>query len=105
MRPGTRRSPAGRFAPRPQGITPADVAAKPIHILLRDLAEKDPPKPSTIEPAVQGDLDWIALKALERDPNRRYGSADDPADDITRYLSFEPITARHCSWVTSYLPR
>ncbi|WP_395751253.1 protein kinase domain-containing protein [Prosthecobacter sp.] len=75
-------------------ITPADIAAKPIHVLLRDLAEKDPPKPSTIEPAVQGDLDWIALKALERDPNRRYGSADDLADDITRYLSFEPITAR-----------
>ena len=75
-------------------ITPADVAAKPIHVLLRDLAEKDPPKPSTIEPTVQGDLDWIALKALERDPNRRYGSADDLADDITRFLSFEPITAR-----------
>jgi len=75
-------------------ITPSDIAAKPIHVLLRDLAEKDPPKPSTIEPTVQGDLDWIALKALERDPDRRYGSADDLADDITRYLSFEPITAR-----------
>lgn len=75
-------------------ITPSDIAQKPIHILLRDLAEKDPPKPSSIEPSVQGDLDWIALKALERDPNRRYGSADDLADDITRYLSFEPITAR-----------
>lgn len=75
-------------------ITPSDIAQKPIHILLRDLAEKDPPKPSTIEPSVQGDLDWIAIKALERDPNRRYGSADDLADDITRYLNFEPITAR-----------
>ena len=75
-------------------ITPADIAAKPIHVLLRDLAEKDPPKPSSIEPTVQGDLDWIALKALERDPDRRYGSADDLADDITRFLSFEPITAR-----------
>jgi serine/threonine protein kinase/WD40 repeat protein len=75
-------------------ITPSDIAQKPIHVLLRDLAEKDPPKPSTIEPSVQGDLDWIALKALERDPNRRYGSADDLADDIMRYLSYEPITAR-----------
>lgn len=75
-------------------ITPADISAKPIHILLRDLAEKDPPKPSSIEPSVKGDLDWIALKALERDPERRYGSADDLADDITRYLNFEPITAR-----------
>jgi serine/threonine protein kinase/WD40 repeat protein len=75
-------------------ITPSDIASKPIHVLLRDLAERDPPKPSTIEPAVQGDLDWISLKALERDPDRRYGSADDLADDITHYLNFEPITAR-----------
>ncbi len=75
-------------------ITSSDIALKPIHVLLRDLAEKDPPKPSTIEPSVKGDLDWIALKALERDPKRRYGSADDLADDITRFLKYEPVVAR-----------
>jgi len=75
-------------------ITPSDIAQKPIHVLLRDLAENDPPKPSTIEPSVQGDLDWITLKALERDPDRRYGSADDLADDITRFLKYEPVVAR-----------
>jgi serine/threonine protein kinase/WD40 repeat protein len=75
-------------------ITPSDIAQKPIHILLRELAEKDAPKPSTIEPSVKGDLDWITLKALERDPNRRYGSASDLADDITRFLKYEPIVAR-----------
>ena len=75
-------------------ITPSDMAQKPIHVLLRELAEKDAPRPSTIEPSVKGDLDWIALKALERDPNRRYGSADALADDITRYLKYEPISAR-----------
>lgn len=75
-------------------VTPSDIAQKPIHVLLREIAEKDAPRPSTIDPNVKGDLDWIALKALERDPNRRYGSADDLADDITRYLKYEPIVAR-----------
>ena len=75
-------------------ITPADIASKPIHILLRDLAERDAPKPSTHTPDLPADVDWIVLKALERDPARRYSSADDLADDITRYLTFQPISAR-----------
>ncbi len=74
-------------------VSPSDIAQKPIHVLLREIAEKDAPRPSTIEPAVKGDLDWIALKALERDPNRRYSSADDLAEDLTRFLKFEPVTA------------
>lgn len=82
-------------------VTPSDIAQKPIHVLLREIAERDAPKPSTIEPAVKGDLDWIVLKALERDPARRYGSADDLADDVTRYLKYEPIVARPPS--TTYL--
>jgi len=75
-------------------VTPSDIAQKPIHILLREIAEKDAPKPSTIEPTVQGDIDWIVLKALERDPNRRYSSADELAHDMKRYLQYEPILAR-----------
>lgn len=75
-------------------VTPSDIAQKPIHILLREIAEKDAPKPSTLEPSVKGDLDWIVLKALERDPDRRYGSADDLADDVERFLKYEPIVAR-----------
>lgn len=75
-------------------VTPSDIAQKPIHILLREIAEKDAPKPSTIEPSVQGDIDWIALKALERDPNRRYASADELANDLKRFLDYEPIVAR-----------
>ncbi|MBK8094574.1 MAG: protein kinase [Verrucomicrobiaceae bacterium] len=75
-------------------ITPADIAAKPIHVLLRDLAERDAPKPSTHAPDLAADIDWIVLKALERDPARRYSSANELAEDITRYLTWEPITAR-----------
>ena len=43
---------------------------------------------------VAGDLDWITLKALEKDPARRYGSAFGLMDDLQRHLRFEPIQAR-----------
>ncbi|MBL9183917.1 MAG: protein kinase [Verrucomicrobiaceae bacterium] len=75
-------------------VTPADIASKPIHILLREMAERDAPKASSYAPELAGDLDWIVMKALERDPDRRYGSCDDLAEDITRFLTFQPITAR-----------
>ncbi|MHC4976626.1 MAG: tetratricopeptide repeat protein [Planctomycetota bacterium] len=41
-----------------------------------------------------GELDWIVLRALEKDPSRRYQTADALADDIERYLRDEPIEAR-----------
>jgi serine/threonine protein kinase len=74
-------------------ITPADLANRPMHQILRDQVEIDPPKPSSREPALKGDLDWIILKALERDPSRRYGNADDLADDLRRFLNFQPVHA------------
>jgi serine/threonine protein kinase/Flp pilus assembly protein TadD len=83
---------------------------------LRRLRDEDPPKPSTkirtqdaatttelarrrqTEPAtlvkeVGGDLDSIALKALEKDRSRRYGSAEGFAADIARYLRNEAVMA------------
>jgi serine/threonine protein kinase/WD40 repeat protein len=74
-------------------VTPMDVAQKPLHQILRDQVERDPPKPSSREPSLKGDLDWIVLKALERDPARRYGSTEDLADDLRRYLHHEPVRA------------
>ncbi len=74
-------------------VTPMDVAHKPLHQILRDQVERDPPKPSSREPLLKGDLDWIILKALERDPARRYGSADDLADDLRRHLRHQPVVA------------
>jgi serine/threonine protein kinase len=43
---------------------------------------------------MKGDLDWIVLKAMEKDRARRYESANGLAADIRRYLSDEPIVAR-----------
>ncbi len=44
--------------------------------------------------AVRGDLDWIAMKALEKDRTRRYETANGMAADVKRYLNNEPVVAR-----------
>lgn len=74
-------------------VTAMDLAQKPMHQILRDQVDLDPPRPSSREPTLKGELDWIVLKALEREPARRYGSADDLADDLGRYLRNEPVHA------------
>ena len=49
--------------------------------------------PGGLSRLVRGDLDWIAMKALEKDRTRRYATANDFAADIVRYLSDEPVEA------------
>jgi len=43
---------------------------------------------------LHGDLDWITLKAMEKDPERRYATAHAFAEDIRHHLNHEPVTAR-----------
>jgi eukaryotic-like serine/threonine-protein kinase len=84
--------------------------------VLRKLREEEPPKPSakvsgdregstaTAEARgtgpkqlvhdLRGDLDWITMKALEKDRSRRYGTPSELAADIRRYLNHEPVVAR-----------
>ncbi len=80
----------------------------------RIIREEEPPRPSArlsssqalpslaagrqLEPArltklVRGELDWIVMKALEKDRNRRYETANGFALDIERYLASEPVLA------------
>jgi WD40 repeat protein/serine/threonine protein kinase len=82
--------------------------------MLRMVREIDPPRPSTkvsssdtlpsiaanrnIDPehlkrALRGDLDWIVMKALEKDRARRYETANGFAADILRHLAHEPVLA------------
>jgi serine/threonine protein kinase/tetratricopeptide (TPR) repeat protein len=51
-------------------------------------------EPRKLTATVKGDLDWIAMKALEKDRNRRYDTADGLALDVQRYLADEPVEAR-----------
>jgi hypothetical protein len=58
-----------------------------------DVARRRSTDPGTLRRQLQGDLDWIALKALEKDRTRRYQSATELAADVQRYLHDEPVMA------------
>jgi non-specific serine/threonine protein kinase/serine/threonine-protein kinase len=49
--------------------------------------------PTSLSSQLKGDLDWIVMKALEKDRMRRYASASDLAADIERHLKMEPVLA------------
>lgn len=51
--------------------------------------------------AVKGDLDWITMKALAKEPDQRYDSTADLAADVQHFLSGEPVTARPPGWLYS----
>ncbi len=62
--------------------------------LLRQVREAEPTRPSSIRPGLDRDLETIVLKCMEKEEANRYGSADSLADDLERWRSGEPITAR-----------
>jgi len=100
------------------GSLPFD-SKKNVQEVLRQVREDEPPRPSTkiatdkksstgsaqnraseprqLEKLLRGDLDWITMKALEKDRTRRYGTPSELAADITRYLNHEPVVARPAS--------
>jgi non-specific serine/threonine protein kinase/serine/threonine-protein kinase len=98
------------------GALPFDsktLRAKPLDEIRRTIREVDPPRPSTrvtttspmkntdddraVRAAsaseLRGDLDWITMRALEKDRTRRYGSASDFAADLRRHLNYLPVLA------------
>ena len=50
-------------------------------------------EPARLTKLVRGELDWIVMKALEKDRNRRYETANGLAADVRRYLNDEPVEA------------
>jgi serine/threonine protein kinase len=105
------------------GSIPFETSNLPLHEMLRQLHQDDPPTPSTkisrdaqflkaaarmrgtsrkhLLQHLRGDLDWITLKALERERERRYDSPSALALDIERYLNNEAVLATPPS--SSYL--
>jgi serine/threonine protein kinase len=102
------------------GKTPLDqkeLLAAGVDEMRRAIREKEPPRPSTrlstmlegelttaakhrhtdapkLIHLLRGDLDWIVMKALEKDRARRYETANGLANDIQRHLDNEPVVAR-----------
>jgi serine/threonine protein kinase len=95
-------------------LTREQLRDTPFPELLRLIREEEPPRPSTrlsnsatlpaiatarqtdpvkLTRLVRGELDWIVMKALEKDRGRRYESASAFAADVERYLNDEPVQA------------
>jgi len=60
----------------------------------REVARRRQTDPASLARELRGDLDWITLKALEKDRTHRYPSASEFAADLRRYLADEPVVAR-----------
>jgi len=65
--------------------------------LIEMIRQTEPRTPRSIDPRIPRDLETIVLKACDRDPRRRYQSADELADDLQRFIRDEPIRARRIS--------
>ncbi len=61
---------------------------------IAEVANRRHAEPASLERALRGDLDWIVMKALEKDRRRRYETPDAFASDVARHLSNEPVLAR-----------
>ena len=100
-------------------LDPRQWQKQPLHEVLRQLREGEAPRPSTkvetekasstaaaevrgtlprhLVNQLQGDLDWITMKAIEKEQERRYGTPSELAADVRRYLNYEPVEARPAS--------
>jgi len=96
---------------------PKELVRAGLHEIRRIIREVEPPRPSTVistlteadratvarlrgaaplrlSAALRGDLDWIVMRCLEKDRDRRYGTAAALAEDVRRHLRQEPVEAR-----------
>jgi non-specific serine/threonine protein kinase/serine/threonine-protein kinase len=80
------------------GRPPHEAKDNPLE-LLRDISEREPPRPSTLGGReLAGDLDTILATALHKDPSLRYTSAEHLSDDLGRYLDGAPVLARNATF-------
>jgi tetratricopeptide (TPR) repeat protein/predicted Ser/Thr protein kinase len=91
------------------GVAPYDLASKPLSVKERIVCEVDPVAPSVALPlsgkastkesrSLKGNLDTIVLKALRKDPDRRYSSVEQFSQDIRRHMENLPVVARPDTW-------
>jgi serine/threonine-protein kinase len=99
------------------GRRPYEFETKTPSVIEKVILQEEPPRPSTAvtranedgdtdrfesrhraDDALHSDLDTIVLKALRKEPERRYSSAEAMIDDVERHLEGHPIAARPATW-------
>ena len=86
------------------GTNPFAVRGAAVHETLRRICEEEPPKPSAAagrrpDRKLRGELDNIVLKAIRKEPERRYASVEQFDEDVRRYLAGLPVAAHGDSLV------
>ncbi len=101
-------------------IHPDSMRLQPLLELVKLIRDQEPSKPSDqlssddhhataiskrrnisvsrLRNILKGELDWVVMKALEKERPRRYATANELAEDISRFLNSEPVTARPASF-------
>jgi WD40 repeat protein/serine/threonine protein kinase len=94
-RPSTRISTLGKTS-----LQPSNAETAPLRVpttvesrLAETIAQHRKSDPKRLRRLFRGELDWIVMKALEKDRNRRYETASAFASDVQRYLNDEPVQA------------
>jgi serine/threonine protein kinase/WD40 repeat protein len=65
--------------------------------LMQEVAQREPPPPRQHDPRIPRDLETIVLKAMAKEPGRRYAAAADLADDLRLFLADRPVRARRAA--------
>ena len=68
-----------------------------VRMLLVQVAGDEPPSPRKLDSRIPRDLETVCLKCMEKDPGRRYATAQEFANDLRHFLAGEPINARPVS--------
>ena len=83
-------------------IRTAEVVRPSHHILDEAAASRRGGDVVHVRRQIRGDLDWIVLKALEKDRRRRYETANALAEDLRRFLDQQPVTAVAPNWTYQF---
>jgi formylglycine-generating enzyme required for sulfatase activity len=81
------------------GRSPFDLDGRPIHEIATIVSTKPPRRPSTVDPTLPRELEWIVEKAMDTDRERRYASVSDVAADLRRFLADQPVQAGRTSTI------